>query len=372
MGDVMSVRSLTLVPDHVLLQELKALVSNHRALTAALLAHLGECDARKLYRPQGYPSMHAYCVGHLHFSEESAYKRIQVARAARSFPEVLSAIAMNQVHVTGLVLLAPHMTRENCAVLLAKASHRTAAEIRVIVAEIAPRPDVPTRLIPVVEAPSPSSQPAPEPVDGSPKGSEEKAPQLDSNPVGVLAEAAPVPATPPARLRPLAPERFAFQVTLSQETRDIMKEAQDAVGSAIASNDYDALLCAAFKALIAQKRHERFAETSKPRAGRGSSDPRYVKASIKREVHERDGGQCAFVSDNGKRCECKRDLEFDHVIPVAKGGLTTASNLRLLCRAHNQYEAERVLGQGFMKEKHDNNTQDRSRPSTSGTPGTRT
>jgi len=41
----------------------------------------------------------------------------------------------------------------------------------------------------------------------------------------------------------------------------------------------------------------------------------------------------------------------DHVVPVAKGGATTLKNLRLLCPAHNQYEADRTFGAGFMAEK---------------------
>ncbi len=370
MGDVMSIRSLALVPDHVLLQELSALVSKHRALTAALLAHLGECDARKLYRPQGYPSMHAYGVGALRFSDDTAFKRIRVARAARRFPMIHPMIADGRLNVSGVVLIAPLLTELSAPALIAAAENKTKAQIEMLVAAYAPKPDVPTVLRPM---PPQAIELAPGPVVLS--ESAERA-----VPAGPLMMAPPDEA--PATLRPLAPERFAFQVTLSQETRDLMKEAQDLVGSAIAFQDYDALLNAAFKALIAQKRHERFAETSKPRAGRGSSNPRYVEASIKREVFERDGGQCAFVSDHGKRCECRRDLEYDHVIPVAKGGLTKTKNLRLLCRPHNQYEAERVLGHGFMKDKrereaapaksHGAAASHKARFATSGTPGTRT
>jgi Holliday junction resolvasome RuvABC DNA-binding subunit len=36
---------------------------------------------------------------------------------------------------------------------------------------------------------------------------------------------------------------------------------------------------------------------------------------------------------------------------VARGGESTASNVRLLCRAHNQFEAEQVFGQAFMEGK---------------------
>ena len=65
----------------------------------------------------------------------------------------------------------------------------------------------------------------------------------------------------------------------------------------------------------------------------------------------RDGRQCTFVSESGRRCSACRRLDFDHVVPVARGGHTTAGNLRLLCPAHNQLEADRVFGARFMEEK---------------------
>jgi hypothetical protein len=36
---------------------------------------------------------------------------------------------------------------------------------------------------------------------------------------------------------------------------------------------------------------------------------------------------------------------------VARGGIATVSRVRLRCRAHNQYEAERTFGAGFMENK---------------------
>jgi len=72
---------------------------------------------------------------------------------------------------------------------------------------------------------------------------------------------------------------------------------------------------------------------------------------VKRAVRERDQGKCTFVSETGQRCCSRRGLEYDHVIPVARGGEATIENIRLLCRAHNQYEAECTLGAGFMSQK---------------------
>ena len=72
---------------------------------------------------------------------------------------------------------------------------------------------------------------------------------------------------------------------------------------------------------------------------------------MKRAVWERDGGQCTFTSEDGHRCTADTRLEWDHIEPVARGGQGTVGNLRLVCRAHNQYLAERTFGEGFMSEK---------------------
>jgi len=70
-----------------------------------------------------------------------------------------------------------------------------------------------------------------------------------------------------------------------------------------------------------------------------------------REVWKRDQGRCAYVSPAGRRCESRWMLEFDHVHEFARGGEATVDNVRLLCRAHNQYLAECTFGAGFMDEK---------------------
>jgi hypothetical protein len=76
-----------------------------------------------------------------------------------------------------------------------------------------------------------------------------------------------------------------------------------------------------------------------------------IPAQVRRVVVARDGGRCTFVGSNGHRCGSERFLEFDHIVPVARGGRSTVSNIRLRCRPHNQYEAESAFGIEFMKNK---------------------
>jgi hypothetical protein len=116
----MSKYSLTHLSDGAVLSNLTALVARDRANTAELLAHLAEVDARKLYLPAGYSSMHAYCIDGLHLSEDMTWKRIQAARAGRQWPGLFEALADGRLHLSGICLLAPHMSAHS-AVELVKA-----------------------------------------------------------------------------------------------------------------------------------------------------------------------------------------------------------------------------------------------------------
>jgi len=126
--------TLTHLSDTVLLRDLASLVARDRATTAALLAHIAEVDARRLYAPAGYESMHAYCVDALHLSEDAAYKRIQAARAARQFPALFAAVADGRLNLTAVCLLAPHLTAENVDELLAASVHQRNTAIRDLLA----------------------------------------------------------------------------------------------------------------------------------------------------------------------------------------------------------------------------------------------
>jgi 5-methylcytosine-specific restriction endonuclease McrA len=71
---------------------------------------------------------------------------------------------------------------------------------------------------------------------------------------------------------------------------------------------------------------------------------RHVPAAVRRAVWTRDGGRCAFVSANGRRCTARGFIEFHHTAPYAAGGEATADNIELRCRAHNLYEGALDFG----------------------------
>src|SRR5258708_25502659 len=204
--------SLSHVSNDVLLRDLVLIVKQDRATTAILLAHLAEVDERKLYLPAAYESMFLYCVQELRMSEDTAFRRIGVARTARRFPAIFPALADGGLNLTGVLLLTPHLTPETAPELLAAAADKTKEQIRLLLAERFPQPDVPTLVrafapavvsdeLGVRAADAPSLQLAPERV--VPSGSLDLSLRIE-------------PLAARAMVSPLSPGRFALQVTVDQ------------------------------------------------------------------------------------------------------------------------------------------------------------
>jgi hypothetical protein len=151
---------------------------------------------------------------------------------------------------------------------------------------------------------------------------------------------------------PLSAERVLLKITIHRSTHDKMLHAQNLLGHQLPSGALEQVLDRAIDALIEKLEKRKYGATDQPRkSARASVNPRYVSAHVKRAVRERDRDRCTFVAQDGHRCEARKFLEFDHALPVARGGQSTIGNLRLRCRAHNQYAAEQDYGCAFMETK---------------------
>jgi 5-methylcytosine-specific restriction endonuclease McrA len=333
----MSRYTLSHLTDQALLRDLADLVAQDRSTTASMLAHLAEVDARKLYLPAGYASMFAYCVGQLRLSEDAAAKRIQAARLARRYPAIFPALADGRLHLAAVCLLAPYVTTDNAQELIEAAMGRTKAQVELLIAERFPMPD----LVASIEPIAPSGPRCPEHVCET---FEQHAPGHVHVPALVSTESR-------ATVKPLAPQRFGMQVTIDAETESLLRDVQALLGHTIPSGDLAAVLRESLKLAKQALEKRRYAKVSEPRPGRRTKSARHIPAHVRREVWQRDQGRCTFVSESGHRCESRTRLEFDHATPVARGEEATISNLRLRCRPHNQYEAERAYGERFMRGK---------------------
>jgi hypothetical protein len=134
------------VSDDDLLRSVCRLVGQSNRVLSALLAHLAEVEARGLHRVRACASLHTYCVYELRMSEDTAFRRVAASRWVRRFPPLLGAIERGEIHLTGLLLLGPHLTAANCTEVMALAKHRTKKEILGLVRRLSPLPDVPSRI----------------------------------------------------------------------------------------------------------------------------------------------------------------------------------------------------------------------------------
>lgn len=60
-----------------------------------------------------------------------------------------------------------------------------------------------------------------------------------------------------------------------------------------------------------------------------------IPQHVRSEVWRRDAGKCVS-------CDGQSQLQFDHIIPVSKGGATTVSNLQILCRGCNLEKSNKI------------------------------
>ena len=341
-----SQESLSGLTDDTLLSRVYTLVASERKTTAQLIACLAEVEARGLHLSLGFSSLYAYCTEHLHLTEHAAYARIEAARVSRRYPVVLEMLESGDLSLTSLTLLGRHLTNSNYRGLLADAKHARKSDVERLVARLAPWSAAPAMVrrlpqpTPVVvarvEERSLLSLSSGVSTSLSLPGGNEKAgssiPPPASSPLGRAS-------TPPLE------ERYRVHVTISKQAHAELMRARDLLRHAVPSGDIGLVVERAISALLNDLESRKLARVARPREGGRSArtDTRNIPAAVRREVWRRDRARCAFVGPAG-RCRERGFLELHHVVPFAAGGLATAANIELRCRAHNAHESQVYFG----------------------------
>ena len=143
-----------------LIAGMRRLVGASNQVLAMLLVHLAEVEARGLHRERACSSMYSYCIYELRFSEDAAFRRVSAARLVKRFPALYDAVASGELHLTGLLLLGPHLSPENHLEVLGRAKHRTKKELSKLLRLLDPLPDLPARIEPLAPARPASAKPS--------------------------------------------------------------------------------------------------------------------------------------------------------------------------------------------------------------------
>jgi 5-methylcytosine-specific restriction endonuclease McrA len=363
----------TLVPSSLdssaLALRLRELAGEERNVQVDFLLHLDEFDRRRAFVEAGHPSLWSYCLEVLHLREGSAGRRIQAMKVLRRFPTLESALRDGRLCLSTAVLLGQVLTEENLDDLLARAAYRTRAEVDHLVASVQARtaPRAGIRKLPERE-PARASVPlplAPGLDEPAAEAAADTAPPSAADPVTMplagsrAADGPREPAGERARraseLRAVTGSQWSLRVTIDRACKEDLDTLTSLLAHKIPDGDLAAVLHEAIRCAVENhgKRRGAVAPAKKvsrktPDAARRVEPATTIPAAVRREVWARDGGCCAYVAPDGRRCNSRWKLELDHIHPAALGGTPTADNLRLACRAHNLLHAERTYGREHM------------------------
>ena len=286
---------------------LRELCHKEHEIVSDVVRYLHELDKRGYYRELGYPSLFAYCTQALGYSEGAAQRRIQAARALGENPEIYTLLRDGKLTLSAIAEIVPVITPENKSELLSMAQGKSKAEAQGIAAQY--KPAIPPKAKATVRA---------------------KRVLLPKAEPDLFA------AAPPPQGEPKVETRFSISLEVDSKFMTLYERAKALVGHLPMAEVLRRALCD-----LLDKRAPRESKRVTTDTAKG----RYIPMTIKAKVHTRDGGQCTFVSVDGRRCRERVGLELDHVIPYALGGAGTVDNLRLLCPAHNRLLAERIFGE---------------------------
>src|SRR5688572_11697204 len=277
--------------DDALHARLKVFSLRERDATVELVGHLAELDGRQSRLGEGPGNLYAYCRNVLGYSEDAAWNRAATAAAVRRYSVILRWLADGSLSVTTVRMLRPVLTTDNHLAVLTEARRRSMREVELIVRRLDPKPDVPST-IRKVPAPAPVSLPL-----------RATLPPADDNPAPPPPVAAPAPRPV---IAPLTPERYRLQFTVSKETHDKLRRAQDLLCREIPDGDPAKIFARALDLLVRDVEKKKLAATAKPRAPRETkSGSRDIPAHVRRAVWKRDGGRCSFSGRSG-RCTERR------------------------------------------------------------------
>jgi len=346
----------------MLARRLCELVGDERTVQVEFLLHLDEFDRRRAYLEAGFGSLWEYCLRSLHLREGAAGRRIGAMKVLRRFPKLEGALRDGRLCLSTVSLLGPLLTDDNLDELVSRAAYGTKAEVEHVVATVQPRaaPKEGIRKLPAPapalsaalllgasrEAPSPAAPavaaPSPAPVLALATATAVDEPQI--------AEPRPVQTrTAASEVRPISGDQWSLRVTIDSACRDELETLKALLSHKIPNGDLGAVLREAIRCGV--EKHAKRKGASPPAQechAKAESATSRIPAAVRREVWKRDGGSCAWIGEDGRRCCSRWQLELDHITPVALGGASAADNLRLLCRAHNLLHAEHVFGREHM------------------------
>lgn len=339
--------------DSQLERTLQTAVTKENELKIRILHLLAEVERRRLYS-KNYPSLFEYCVRVLKYSGSSAQRRIDSMRAMKLIPEIEQKIVSGELNLLSVAQAQSFFRQE--AKIGKKYSVADKKEVLQKLENKSTR-----ECIKELIAISPQSIPQEKRRELTPEKTElkvvlnkdlieklDKIKALLSNSNPNMTDQALIEVMAKLTLERIDPVEKAKRNAKRAELKKAKSDQSDPTHTkkTVKIDSLPALApCGAASPTPINGILETLpAGPSTDGSGLKKQQPlmgvsRYIPSTVKCEVYMRDKGQCSHPN-----CNSRKFLEYDHIHPVALGGQSGVSNLRLLCRAHNQRAAIERFG----------------------------
>ncbi len=361
-------RNFENIENRQLIEELVTLVKSEHDLVSGMVEYLAEIEVRKTYVPMGFSSLYDYCHKGLGLSRNKSFNRSKAARSIQFFPGLLPLLKNGDLSESVIGMISPKLTHANYDKVIKNVRGKSKRKAEMFMSTIDGNGDSIERK-PKVELRFKCSEELLEKIErakelvGAKRGGDSLASALDAALDSFLEAKDPMKIAARAldrknrKKRELAPEHSGGASSFPKRATEVEPLKESPQEKPIPASPQPTLpgKSPRGKSLndILGIKHQNGDTLRKgvPKKQKVAEPSRYIPFSVKHEVMMRDGGQCTFVGDSGRRCEERSALEFDHIQPFALGGTHSVVNLRLRCHSHNLHAAEVVFGRDFMKRK---------------------
>jgi hypothetical protein len=290
--------------EYQLLTQTKTAAQTEQSATFALLEYLCEVDQRRAYASELYTSLFDYLVRGLNYSESQSAERVAAVRLMRENEDARESIQTGKLTLTSAAQIQRFIQAEQ---------------------KVSNQPITPERANVIIET-----------CGGKSKREVEKF---------LFSEAsAPTKIAMQERTRQVSATTLEIKMTLSSNAQAKLGRARELIHTETMAEVFekalDALIAEKEKALGKTAKDNQPTPPAKEETAvvpKSQKNPRYIPAKFKRIIYARSKGHCEYLNHKGTRCSSQKYLEVDHITPVAVGGKSEITNLRHLCRNHNQY-----------------------------------
>ncbi|WP_413581230.1 HNH endonuclease [Bdellovibrio sp. HCB288] len=308
--------NLSTLSNEELTLRLDKLAQSERKITHLILAHINEMESRRLYAELGFDSMFRYLTRHLKYSDDAAYRRLSAARLLKKSPAIADKIENGNLTLTQLTQVQSALKQE------LKSNPESEMDL--------------ARTLPAIL----------EKIENKTSFETKASLAKDFN----------LPIATQDIVSPQRNETVRMEITLTIEQLKTLETARDLISHTVTDGNWaDVLTVLAVKQIqriLGKDKLENVSEKYAPSTQefKRKSTPSFMVARNRSHISIKSKRSlllhadycCEYRSADGTKCKSKYQLQIDHRQPIALGGRNDLQNLRVLCRAHNLAEAEKL------------------------------